>query len=100
MTLANATDIALIFLIIHASITCLVPLVIFYFAARGMVALNQRTRRTMPLVQNASRRLAETSGQVSQQIAEPFLATKGTWARYQSMMRRAKEGPRFHNDDA
>jgi hypothetical protein len=89
MSLPNVADIAVIILVIHALIGCMVPLVLFFFVARGAILLNQKTREVLPLVQDYARQMADGADQVSQRIAEPVLKVEATRAGWQARWQRS-----------
>lgn len=89
MTLFNLTNLAIIFIVLHAFVGIFVPLVLMFFSMRGMMAANRKTREVMPLVQQYARQAAEGSEAVSQRIAEPIVKVYGASNRWQASWRRA-----------
>lgn len=80
MTLANWRDLAVILLALEAFIISLVPAVILFFAVKGMLWVIRKLRSVAPTVQSYFRKAADTSEQISQRAAAPFIATSATLA--------------------
>lgn len=89
MTLPTAADIAVMILVLHTLVLLAIPLVAAFFAVRGAVALNRKTRETMPLVQDYARQMSDGADRVSQRIAEPVLKTDATVSRWRASWHRA-----------
>ena len=68
-------DIAVVLLAIEIFVVMLVPVVITYFAVRGVSWLQRQLRTYAPPVQGGFRKAASVAEQVSQKIAEPFIVT-------------------------
>ncbi len=89
MTLFNLTNLAIMFIALHAFIGIFVPLVLAYISLRGMMAANRKTREIMPLVQQYARQAAEGSEEISQRITAPVVQVYGVSNRWQASWRRA-----------
>ena len=89
MTLPNTADIAVIILTIHALIACVVPVVLFYFVARGAIALDRKTRQVMPTVQDYARQMSDGATKVSDRVAEPIVKAESTAIRLRAMWERS-----------
>lgn len=83
--LVTGRDIALILLSIHALITCVVPLVLFFFIARGLVVVNRKTRQAIPALQDYTQRLARSVDQTSERLVAPLTNIYAVQARWQGM---------------
>jgi len=82
-------DIALIFLTLHALIACVIPIALFFIIVRGALALNQKTRATMPTVQRYSRIMTERTEEMSQRVVEPVLKAHSLQSKLAAMVERA-----------
>lgn len=91
MTFFTLTNLAIIFIVLHAFVGIFVPLVLLYFSMRGMMLANRKTREIMPLVQQYARQAAEGSEAVSQRITEPVVKVYGVSNRWQASWRRATD---------
>lgn len=99
MSLPNTADIALILVVVHVLVACLVPLVLFFFVVRGAVMMNRKTREVMPTVQSYARQMAEGAENISQRVAEPVLKIEGMRARMQGMWQQSSESFRRHPEN-
>jgi len=91
MTLPNTADIAVIILTIHALVACVVPLALFFFVARGAMALNRKTRQVMPTVQDYARQMADGAEKIGDRVTQPFVAAESTAIRFRAMWDRSTE---------
>lgn len=89
MTLFNLTNLAILFIALHAFIGIFVPLVLAYIGLRGMMAANRKTRELMPVVQRYARQTAESSERVSERITAPVVQVYGISNRWQARWHRA-----------
>jgi hypothetical protein len=87
VTLAQARDIALVFLAIEAIVIGFVPLVAMYFAVKGLRALRAKFlifSRRLRLVLN---RIAGKTERISGTLARPIIAIEIRRARWSGMAR-------------
>jgi len=85
-------DIALVILIIEASILSLAPLAAFYFGIRGMQALRRRLDLLIPRVQGHLHRVAWGSERASGCMVRPIVALCSLWAQIQGTKRALVRG--------
>jgi hypothetical protein len=86
MDLAAWRDLSLIWLSLLAFIIGLVPLVILYFAVRGMMAVNRTLPRYLKLGQYYSGIARDQTRKYSTQLAEPLTKAHGEAARVQTIL--------------
>ncbi|MEA3335695.1 MAG: hypothetical protein U9R25_07260 [Chloroflexota bacterium] len=99
MLLPTVADIALLILIIHGLILLAVPIVLFYFLARGMIVVNQKTREVIPLVQDYSRQMADSADNISEKITSPIIKVDQTVSRFRGSLDRAAEPLRGNKEE-
>lgn len=83
MSLELWRDLAVIWLSLLCFIGSMIPLAIFYFAVRGMHAVNSRTRPLLYKAQSYSRMAREQTDAASERIARPVARAGGQVARWQ-----------------
>jgi hypothetical protein len=76
MSLAVWRDISLMWLIFLALLAILPIGAVFFFAVRGMHRLRQVVKRVLPLAQERARLVAARTDEMSQKVAEPFIAAQ------------------------
>lgn len=90
MDLAAWRDLSLIWLIFLAFIIGIVPLVIFYFVVRGVMALNRYVSRYLKLGQYYSGIVRDQTRKYSLQLAQPVTKAHGEAARVRTILQRLK----------
>ena len=76
MGLAVWRDISLLWLILLTLISVLPFSVVFYFAVRGMRRLRQLAILYLPIAQDKARIVANTTEQISLQVASPIVGVQ------------------------
>ena len=76
MGLAVWRDISLLWLILLTLISVLPFSVLFYFAVRGMRRLRQLAILYLPIAQDKARIVANTTEQISLQVASPIISVQ------------------------
>lgn len=82
MTISNLTNIALLFLVLHALLGVILPLVLAFLMWRGIRALDRSLHSAAPSLRRASRQLADTAEEYSQRAAAPLIRASATKARW------------------
>ncbi len=80
------TNLSIIWLAFLGFILTLVPLVIFYFAMRGMLIVNRTVPRYLKLGQYYSGIVRDQTTRVSLKVAEPMVRAHGEAARTQAFL--------------
>lgn len=94
--MSTAGSIALIFLIIEASIVSLVFLALFAGMVYGMYKLRGVVKRVMPRLQGLTYQVYTIARTISDKIAAPFLWAHATNANVRAVAGNAKRRVRYH----
>jgi hypothetical protein len=86
VTLTDWTNLSIIWLSFLGFILTLVPLVIFYFAVRGMMKVNRTLPRYLKLGQYYSGIVRDQTTRVSLKVAEPMVRVHGEAARTEAFL--------------
>lgn len=87
MTLAQLRDISIVWLSLLCFIGMAIPLVITYFAVRGMNQVLGRTPGYLRRAQGISRAARDRTRSVTGQVAEPMIRTQGAAVQAQTTVR-------------
>jgi hypothetical protein len=86
MTLTDWTNLSIIWLSFLAFILGIVPLVLLYFAVRGMIVVNRRLPRYLKLGQYYSGIARDQTRKYSNLLAEPVTRAHGQATRAQAIV--------------
>jgi hypothetical protein len=86
MTLSTLADLSLIWLAFLSFILGFVPLVLLYFAVRGMMVVNRKVPRYLKLGQYYSGIVRDQTRKYSAQVAEPLTRAHGEASRVQAIL--------------
>jgi len=99
MDLAAWRDLSLIWLSFLSFILGIVPLVLLYFAVRGMLAVNRKVPRYLKLGQYYSGIVRDQTRKYSLLAAEPVTKAHGQAARVETIIRRLTPQPKHPNQE-
>ena len=99
MDLSAWADLSLIWLSFLSFILGIVPLVLLYFAVRGMLVVNRRVPRYLKLGQYYSGLVRDQTRKYSQLAAEPVMKAHGQAARVETVIRRLAPQPKRANEE-
>lgn len=95
----TGADVATLIIVFQFMILILITLALTAGAIYGMIMLNRKIKEIMPLVQTKSRQLADTTENLSNKAASPFIAMEGRQAKLKAerdhvlaSLRRKKDG--------
>ncbi len=77
----TGADVATLIIVFQLMILILITLALTAGAMYGMIMLNRKIKEIMPLVQTKSRQLADTTENLSNKAASPFVAMQGGQAK-------------------
>ena len=99
MDLAAWRDLSLIWLSFLSFILGIVPLVLLYFAVRGMLVVNRKVPRYLKLGQYYSGIVRDQTRKYSLLAAEPVTKAHGQAARVETIIRRLTPQPKHPNQE-
>ena len=95
----TGADAATLIIVFHFLILIVITLAMTAAAVYAMIKLNAKIKEIMPLVQTKSRQLADTTENISNKAASPFMAMEGGQAKLKAerdyviaSLRRKKDG--------
>ncbi len=77
----TGADVATLIIVFQFMILIIITLALTAGAMYGMIMLNRKIKEVMPLVQTKSRQLADTTENISNKAASPFIAVEGGQAK-------------------
>ncbi len=77
----TGADVATLIIVFQFMILIIITLALTAGAMYGMIMLNRKIKEVMPLVQTKSRQLADTTENISNKAASPFIAMEGGQAK-------------------
>ena len=77
----TGADVATLIIVFQLMILILITFALTAGAMYGMIMLNRKIKEIMPLVQTKSRQLADTTENISNKAASPFIAMEGGQAK-------------------
>ncbi len=77
----TGADVATLIIVFQLMILILITFALTAGAMYGMIMLNRKIKEIMPLVQTKSRQLADTTENLSNKAASPFVAMQGGQAK-------------------
>ncbi|MEZ4767271.1 MAG: hypothetical protein R2844_02460 [Caldilineales bacterium] len=97
--ISTGADVATLIIVFQFMILIVLTLALTAAALYAMFKLNAKVKEIMPLVQNKSRQLADTTENLSNKAASPFMAMEGGQAKLKAerdyviaSLRRKKDG--------
>jgi len=97
MSLAIWRDLAVVWLALLCFIGSLIPLVAFYFAVRGMSAVNRRVPPLLQKAQTYSRTARARTDDVSTRVAAPVMRARAQGAKWERVAQRLLHPRNNHN---
>ena len=96
----TGADVATLIIVFQFMILIIITLALTAGAMYGMIMLNRKIKEVMPLVQTKSRQLADTTENISNKAASPFIAMEGGQAKLKAERDYVLASLRRKNDES